>query len=169
MAAAISPDTTAANAHLPNCRRLARRAFADSVVPTFRLAAERARTSFAWTKIVIFEILTKGSDRAALAASYLFTAHHVRGRSFQPRIFDAHKKAVENGVSRVVPLQQRTAQFAAGSAEKAERRMFIALIAAAVDLSGNCQHVQSVGIVERHGKAQQRQLPCSQHPVMPND
>ena len=77
------------------------------------------------------------------------------------------EKPVENGVSRFVLAQQGAAQIGAGLSEETEMCGLIALTAAAVDLVGNCHHVQSIRIVERHGESQQRKLPCTQHPIVP--
>jgi hypothetical protein len=95
--------------------------------------------------------------------------HFERGCEcpFQPRIFDLPKKPAENGVGRFVPAQQGTAQVGAGPSKEAEMCRPIVLLAAAVDLVGNRHHMQSIRIVARHGKSQQRQLPCAQHPVVP--
>lgn len=85
----------------------------------------------------------------------------------QPRIFDMHHKPPESYFGRFVPSKQGVAEVDAGPAEEAEAYMPAGPMATAVDFDGNCHHVQSIRIVERHGQPQQRQLPCAQHPAVP--
>jgi hypothetical protein len=48
-----------------------------------------------------------------------------------------------------------------------EIRLLLGAMAAAIDLGGNRHHVQPIGMIVRHGKAQERQLPGAQHPAAP--
>jgi hypothetical protein len=49
------------------------------------------------------------------------------------------------------------------SSEESEFRFVFTLPAKPVDLAGDSEHAEPVGIVQRHGKAQDRELPGPQH------
>ena len=67
----------------------------------------------------------------------------------------------QDGVCRIVLPQNGCEEFGAATAKEAKAALSIEL-AAAIDLIGDSQEVQSICIVQRDRKAQYRQLPGMQ-------
>ena len=82
-------------------------------------------------------------------------------------VLDLREIVLQQGVGRFVPPCDGRAQIGADPAEEGETRRLGRFAAAAVDLLGDRHHVDSVSVVQRHGIAQQRQMPGAQRPAVP--
>ena len=90
---------------------------------------------------------------------------HGRGEgALEAAVIDPRQKLAQDRAAGFIRLQQSGAERGAGPAKKSEIRFAGVRWREVIDLARDCQHRQSVGIVQGHGEAQDRQLPVAHGP-----
>lgn len=83
----------------------------------------------------------------------------------QPWFLDLLAEAIQDRV-RVLSLPaDGRAELRAGPPEEVERVPAVTLVAGTIELRCERHKIEPVGLIHRHGKAQQRQLPGAEQPV----
>lgn len=83
----------------------------------------------------------------------------------QPRFLDLLAEAIQDRIRVLVLPADGCAQLRAGPPEEMERAAGGTLAARTIELRRERRDVEPVGLIQRHGKAQQRQLPGAEQPV----
>jgi hypothetical protein len=84
----------------------------------------------------------------------------------EPLIIDPREVLAQDGGCRFILPQDCGAKLHAGPPEKSESRFSLVRCAEPVDLRGDRQNCQPVGIIQRDGKSQHGEMPRSQRPCL---
>ncbi len=83
----------------------------------------------------------------------------------QSRFLDLLAEALQGRLRVLLLPADCRAELGAGSPEEVERVLGAVAAALTIELGRECRDIEPVGIIQRHGKAQQRQLPGAEQPM----
>ena len=83
----------------------------------------------------------------------------------QPWFLDLLAETIQDRIRVLVLPADGRAELRAGPPEEAERVVGVTLSARTIEFRRERRDIEPVGLIQRHGKAQQRQLPRTEQPV----